>query len=184
MRKLTPPLCGLLTGSVFFMVGCAAQEAVPEPFEAPPDTAPVALHPQHAEIPGRSPVEPVAPPPHVPPPASAAATARPDAVITQTQSNNRWTREVDQLLSPVVSEVQADERILIRLHGHAPTSGSNGMSIAMADPPLRAVRDRLQALGISSARILSVNYGQQFAEQRDPSQPWIEVFLIRPNASR
>jgi outer membrane protein OmpA-like peptidoglycan-associated protein len=184
MEPITLHRGGVLACSLFVVAGCAAQETVPESFEAPPNTASFALHQQGAETPSHSPVVPSALQPSIILPSSTAATSRPDAVITLDQFDVRWTSEADQSLAAVATEVQADERILIRLHGYTPTRGSNGMSIAMAVTPLRAVRERLQALGVSSARILASNYGHQYPEQRNRSKPWVEVFLIRPNASR
>lgn len=109
--------------------------------------------------------------------------SKPDAVIIVAGDPKRWSTKADLDLATVVAQVQQDKRKLIRLHGYAPISGSNSMSIALAEPVITAVRDRLQVLGISPARVQIINYGHRYAELRSQSSPWTEVFIIRANAA-
>lgn len=81
-------------------------------------------------------------------------------------------------------QAKVDERILIHLHGFAPNGSSNSLSIAMADKPMKAVKDRLLALGVPSPRILTANYGHQYARLRHPSRPWVEIYMIRDEGLR
>ena len=157
------------------VTGCATQELKPKRFEAPAVTVPVA---SSLETPDRSHTpEPLQPSPSET--SKAVDIPLPDAVIAYTSSLERWTKESAESLNTISMQAKVNERILIRLHGFASTGSSNGLSIAMADKPLKAIKDRLLALGVPSTRILTSNYGHQYARLRHPHRHWVEIYIIK-----
>lgn len=162
-----------------FVSACATQETKPKRFEAPADTTPVANSQTLQKTPDPVPLQTS---PREP--GKAVAIPLPDAVIAYTPSLERWAKESDHSLNTISMQAKVDEKLLIRLHGFAPTGSSNGLSIAMADKPLKAVKECLLALGVPSSRILTANYGHQYAQLRHPSRPWVEIYLIKGEEPR
>lgn len=105
----------------------------------------------------------------------------PDAVIKLDPVSGNLSPGMDSRLEQVADAAKADERIIVRLESFVHQGGSTAFSIGIADKLLHKVRDRLQALGVASRRILLANFGAEYGRARDPYRHWIDIYLLKPN---
>ncbi|MCM2287815.1 MAG: hypothetical protein NDI67_02200 [Sulfuritalea sp.] len=113
----------------------------------------------------------------------ALTLAEPDAVVKLDPGSERFTPEMDGRLSKIAAELNRDDRILVRLKSHVPGGGSSALDIGIADMVLHKVKERLQALGVSSRRMLLASFGREHSLERDPKRHWVEIYLIRPGTA-
>jgi len=107
----------------------------------------------------------------------------PDAVVKLDPRSGSFTPEMDGRLSKIAAELNRDDRILVRLESYVPGGGSSALDIGIADRVLHKVKERLQALGVSSRRMLLASFGGEHSLERDPKRHWVEIYLIRPGAA-
>lgn len=103
----------------------------------------------------------------------------PFAVIKVDPRTGKLMGEMELQLQRVVDEARRDERILIRLEGYVPGSGSPGLDLSRAEKTLQIVKERLVGSGITQRRVLISSFGAEHDIQRDPAHHWVEIHLIR-----
>lgn len=121
--------------------------------------------------------------PSAPAPEAVPVLTEPDAVVKLDPKSGSFTPEMDGRLSKIAAELNRDDRILVRLESYVPGGGSSALDIGIADRVLHKVKERLQALGVSSRRMLLASFGGEHSLERDPKRHWVEIYLIRPGTA-
>ena len=104
----------------------------------------------------------------------------PDTVVKLDPGSEKLSTEMEGRLVRIAAKARQDERIILRLESHVPDSGSSALNIGIAEKALQIVKERLQALGVLSRRILLASFGSEQEEERDMRQHWVEIYLLRP----
>lgn len=169
-------LLALLAGGVLCIAGCS-----------PPVREPTSAQVPQSKPPAPTSARRIQPPARVAAPSAAApvaqpALAEPDAVVKLDPSSGSFTQDMDSRLSKIAAELNRDDRILVRLESYVPGGGSSALDIGIADRGLHKVKERLQALGVSSRRMLLASFGGEHSMERDPTRHWVEIYLIRPRS--
>lgn len=179
-KRLLPVLCaGMLTYS-----GCSKQQTVKvDQALAPSATASAAASTAKPEAGGATlQGEGVADPAGAPSQALAGPATQPEAAPQQTtgdaaQGLEKIYFDFDSFtlndkarasLAGNFEKLQATPQALLRIEGHCDERGSDEYNMALSERRAQAARNYLEALGIPSARLSAVGYGEE--KPADPGE--------------
>jgi hypothetical protein len=171
--------------AALWLAGCATPQPVHEQpgLSAPGTGAADGVHPRgekDAAVPPGGQASLKMPPLVAAPRIDLPPEPEPDAVIKIDPATGDFSPGMASRLEKIADAARADERIIVRLESYVREGGSTAFSIGIADKLLHRVRERLQALGVASRRILLANFGAEYARPRDPYRHWVDIYLLKP----
>lgn len=106
-----------------------------------------------------------------------------DVIIRMESGHASLSKDAEMRLFNIARQMREDGRILLRLEGYIPETGSSALNLGVAERALQQIKSRLVDLRISPRRILMSPLGEQRHIASEFESGWVKLHLIRPSYS-